>query len=192
MSSNVVQVAPATHIAACPILGLAVLTDNGMKAQAHRVMLLAQGARMSKLSVIAKAPGSARDNYLVESTKVACRLSASETFVNLRGHCDIDTMLDYRLDTEVAMVAVSAVCDGPDGKALTLESTQKVNQSEAKALQASLAIEWKAALIQADADQEDAHFESPQTQAYWASPSRVVNRITSEPSSPASKALKSS
>ena len=101
-------------------------------------------------------------------------------------------MLDYRLDTEVAMVAVSAVCDGPDGKVLTLESTQKVNQSEAKALQASLAIEWKAALIQADAVQEDSHFESSQTQEYWASPPRVTKRISSEPSSPASKVGKSS
>jgi hypothetical protein len=190
VSGDVVQVAPATRIVACPILSLAVQGDNDMNVHAHRVMLLVQGTSKSKLSSIGRAPGSASDNYLVESTKVACRLSETETFVDLRGYCNLDTMLDYRLDTEAALIVVSAIADGTERKVMTLESVQKVSQREVTALAASLAIEWKVALTQASDFAKDSEFESPMRSEYWAEPSRALKRIISEPGTPTSKSLK--
>ena len=92
VSNNVVQVAPVTRIDPCPILGLALQTDSGVKSNAYRVVMFVKGNSKSKLSSLGLVPSSASDVYLVESTKVTCRLSETETFVDLRGRCNFETM----------------------------------------------------------------------------------------------------
>ena len=40
-----------------------------------------------------------------------CLLSAQDTRVDLTGYCDFDTMLQYRLDQDIAFVLVSAISE---------------------------------------------------------------------------------
>ena len=94
------------------------------------------------------------------------------------------------MDTEHALVVGSAVSDGAERKAVTLESVQKVNVVEATALATSLAIEWKVALTKAKDLGDESAFESPMRPEYWDGHSRVAKRIISEPSSPAAKRRK--
>ena len=62
-------------------------------------------------------------------------------------------MLAYRLDTETAVVLVSAVdgnvAGGPigDGMVVTVEHMQKVSQDEACQLKVSMGAEWKSIAV---------------------------------------------
>ena len=90
-----------------------------------------------------------------------CLLSADEHHIDLVGYCGFDGMLTYRLDTECALILVSAVDCGAPGSAsaagaagdacptATIEHVTKLSKDEVAVLTRSLAEEWKAILTTA-------------------------------------------
>ena len=97
----------------------------------------------------------------------------------MRGYCDFDSLLQYRLDTEEALVTVSNITVKDDEKCLTIDYMMKI-PSQAKAdIINSLKEEW--AVV--------ASPEAPATagsEQILATPDsgRKVRRITREPTTP--------
>ena len=107
-------------------------------------------------------------------------------------------MLTYRLDTECALILVSAVDCGAPGSAsaagaagnarptATIEHVTKLSKDEVAELTRSLAEEWKAVLTTTqDSTQVDAtperHSKDPRS-GYWSEErQRKVRRLVSEP-----------
>jgi hypothetical protein len=184
IGNDVVVVAPADRISHCPIVGMAVKSDSDMKLQAHRIVMLVTGTTKSKLNPITKAPGSASDCFFVETFDVKCELSQTSEHVHLRGYCDFNNMLEYRLDSESAVIVVSAVDDEENGpKKLTVESMQKVSKSELENVVKSMTVEWKAALTKGEFSQLPS--EAPSSSEYWNASNHGVKRLLSEPATPA-------
>ena len=180
IGEGIAVVAPAERIAHCSIVGMSVQSDSSMKLQAHRIIMLVTGTEKSKLERIPKAPGSASDSYLVESRNVKCVLGLKGEHVHLRGYCDFEKMLDYRLDCESAVVFVSAV-DEEDGgvKTMTVEAMEKVSDSKLAQVAHAMTIEYKATLMMSE-------FTLPeQDPEYWSTEKRGVKRMLSEPATPA-------
>ena len=166
--------APMSAITMCPLLGLAVVREDGQKIGAYRVLSLVQGNKPSKLAKFNNGEG---DAYLVESAQVKCLLSDTDTRADLRGYCNFDTMLQYRLDKEVALAFISA-STGDSTTIFTIDHMAKVPPGELEAVQKALKNEAAIAL---------ASPEMPtKTINRTVSPSsgRKVRRITLEPSSP--------
>ncbi len=71
-------------------------------------------------------------SYRVTSHPVRCLLSEKPTFVDLHGYCDFESMLAYRLDTDVALVYVSAlsVIKGTGNTMATVELIRKVDDND--------------------------------------------------------------
>jgi len=184
IGNDVVVVAPADRISHCPLVGMAVKSDSDMKLQAHRIVMLVTGTTKSKLNPITKAPGSASDCFFVETFDVKCELSQTSEHVHLRGYCDFNNMLEYRLDSESAVIVVSAVDDEENGpKKLTVESMQKVSKSELENVVKSMTVEWKAALTKGEFSQLPS--EAPSSSEYWNASNHGVKRLLSEPATPA-------
>ena len=184
IGDGIVVAAPAERITHCPILGMAVQSDSGMKWQAHRVLMLVTGTAKSKLKPIPKAPGSASDCYLVESCDVKCLLGPKGERVHLRGYCNFDSMLDYRLDVESAVVVVSSVDEEEGGaKTMTVEGMEKVGNAEVAGVTNAMTVEYKAALMMSEFSTPEAQVSSGP--AYWDAERRGVKRVHSEPATPA-------
>ena len=67
--------------------------------------------------------------------------------MKLVGYSDFKKSLAYRLDTEVALVLVSAVeRDGPASVTVTVEHMKNVSKDEKSALHRSMTLEWKSVL----------------------------------------------
>ena len=125
-----------------------------------------------------------KDNksFLVVSTHVRCLLSDKEALLDLRGYCDFDNMLQYRLDKDAALVTISAVTPSVSGRPqCTVESMTKVSRDEQASLVSSLEMEWRAA-VQPQFSTEA--MESPMSSDYWETPRSKIRRISSEPPSP--------
>ena len=77
--------------------------------------------------------------FLVESKRVKCLLGATDTHADLRGYCDFISMLQYRLDSEMALVMISN-CSRPSAGAtpvLTVDYMTKVSDSNIAGMIAS-------------------------------------------------------
>jgi hypothetical protein len=147
--------------------------------------LLVQGTSKSKLEPFgAQGQSLTAMSYRVTSQQVRCLLSEKPTFVDLHGYCDFDSMLAYRLDTDVALVYVSAlsVIKGTGNTVATVELIQKVGDNEKESLLQSLAVEWKTALTNFDSSAED--FQSPNKPEYWERSAKRIRRMDSELQSP--------
>ncbi len=90
----------------------------------------------------------------------------------MANYCDFKSMLQYRLDKDIALVLASAVeIDGSTGaKTCTVERIEKVQ--DVQALKGSLDIEWRTVLLEPKME-EDA-YASPNKVEYW---DRAVNRL---------------
>ena len=182
---DVVQAVPAERLVDCPMLGLAVRSDNKGVIGANRVLVLVQGSGNSNLRPLGTGQGNfAAETFRVTSEKVRCLLSVKETHIDLHGYCDFQNMLQYRLDKDDALILVSAISAGPHGRpVLTVELMQKVGQSQKASLLQSLAVEWKTALTD-NALGDVSAYESPTKLDYWELPARKLRRIHSEAPSP--------
>ena len=112
-------------------------------------------------------------------------MSEPPTEITLVGYCDFKKIMQYRLDTETALVLASAVQIEAPGSAsvVTVEHMQKISDRHATALSLSMALEWKSVLTPLFFD---AQKRSSSDQAYWTpEATKKVRRIVSEPTSPA-------
>ena len=125
--------------------------------------------------------------------------------IALVGDCDFKKIMQYRLDTETALVLVSAVTFGAPGSAsagsimessvdaavapdapcvVSVEHMQKLSKDDVTALVVSMAAEWKSVLT-APQDLCKREFQSASDKAYWTPESVTkVRRVQSEPMSP--------
>ena len=99
--------------------------------------------------------------------------------VDLRGYCDFNSALQYRLDSESALVLVPAMSTGASRPVLTVEHMQKFTSEEKDALIKSLEVEWTTVLNKGS-ENNSAHQASPAEIKYWDEPQRKMRRITSE------------
>ncbi len=202
---EVVLPAPASRVVDDPLVGMAARRDDDVLVGAHRLLLLVKGRTKTTLDPIDPAKPFDQQVFKV-SSQVDCLLSDTPVKVNLVGYCDFAKMLTYRLDTESALVLVSAVeravpstpgvaGDPADsGLVCTVEHVTKLSKDELAGLTVSLAAEWKAILTNLDAaaavgtppPASSADPSSP----YWSEErQRKVRRVLSEPQSPLAPAL---
>ena len=124
------------------------------------------------------------------SSEAKCLLSQSETHVNLVAYCDYKKMLAYRLDSETALVLVSAVSGCEPGsassslKTVTVEHMRKVSKDEKEALQCSMALEWQSVLTTVGSDDTLPERLSARDPEYWGPPASKLRRLQSEPVTP--------
>jgi hypothetical protein len=186
ITGDVVQAAPAARLIDCPIQGFAVEADSHQGSiSTHRVLLLVKGTQQSTLEpLVPDCQSLTAGSFRVASPKARCLLSETEEFIDLHGYCNFQTMLQYRLDTDCALVLASALTIGPDqSRTITVEFMQKVTENDIGPLSAALAIEWKTALTSIAANALDTYV-SPQKPEYWNEPTRKVRRLESEAKSP--------
>ena len=91
-------------------------------------------------------------SFLVESKRVKCLLGAEEAFADLRGYCDFDSMLQYRLDKERALVMISHFSQSSQDATplLTVDYMQKVSESHLEPMKDSLREEAALLMLQSD------------------------------------------
>ena len=112
--------------------------------------------------------------------------------ITLVGYCDFKNIMQYRLDTETALVLASAVqiealgsasAEGGANCVVTVEHMQKISDKHAAALSLSMALEWKSVLTPLFFETQK---RSSSEQAYWTPESaKKLRRLVSEPTSPA-------
>jgi len=178
VTGDIVLPAPATRVH--DFGGLALETSENTYISAHRVLLLVKGTTQSKLDAVGeKSQELDAQSFRVSSIKTQCLLSETEVFVNLYGYCDFDTMLQYRLDKDTALVLASAVDVDPDthAKTFTVERITKVKDVDC--LKQSLKTEWQTVLEQAIPN-DPGHYSSPQKVEYWDREAKRLKRMTSE------------
>ena len=143
---------PADRVLDDPLLGLAVRADEAGPIGAHNVFLLVQGTNKTVVEPLgAEGQSLEAQSFRIKSENVRCLLSGEEIHVDLHGYCDYDTMLQYRLDKDYAVVLASAWTHDPgSAKPLaTIEYMAKI--AHVKPVQDAMMEEWKAALTN-DAD----------------------------------------
>lgn len=203
--SEVVLPVPASRVVDDPLIGMATRRDDDVLVGAHRLLLLVRGTTKTTLDPIDSTKPVDQQVYKV-SSQADCLLSDTPMKVKLVGYCDFAKMLTYRLDSESALVLVSAVeltgpsapgsASDPAGSGLvcTLEHVTKLSKDEVAGLTISLAAEWKAILTNLDGSTavgtpppvSSADPSSP----YWSEErQRKVRRVLSEPQSPLASAL---
>ena len=104
----------------------------------------------------------------------------SEEFVGLYGYCDFDSMLQYRLDKDTALVLASAVEVDPTTKVKTFSVERIDKVQDAEALKASLDIEWRTVLLKQEHRDVEMH-SSPLKPEYWDRDVKRLKRLISEP-----------
>ena len=128
-----------------------------------------------------------QQSFRMSSSKARCLLSEadSEVFGDLHGYCDFKTMLQYRLDTDCALVLASALTvDENCERAATVEFMQEVTEANKESLRTAVGVEWRTALTNIASTMLDA-YTSPTKSEYWNEPQRKVRRLESDPKSPA-------
>ena len=138
----------------CPLLGLAVERNNGTKTAVRKAIVMVRGSQKSTMDTLSED----KWNFAVTSEGVKCLLAdddAAPAEVTIQGWCDFDTLLQYRLGKEVAVITVSActVCDTTNKRTLIAGSMEKIGSSDLDATIAQLKSErWIASQHGAGAD----------------------------------------
>ncbi len=188
IAGSIVQAAPVARLIDCPVQGFALATDAPGSVSAHRVLLFVQGALESSLEPLdPECTVLQQQSFRVTSSKARCLLSEadSEVFGDLHGYCDFKTMLQYRLDTDCALVLASALTvDENCERAATVEFMQEVTEANKESLRTALDVEWRTALTNIASTMLDACM-SPTKSEYWNEPQRKARRQESDPKSPA-------
>lgn len=104
-SSDGIVACAATQLCSNGLLNLGVKSNADITIAPYRVLLLVEGTQKSKL-ITAGTTTAAR---IVVSEKVKCLLSAEATHINVRAYASEDMLLDYKLDSETAVIFVSAL-----------------------------------------------------------------------------------
>ena len=162
IQENVVVASPLAAITRCPMLGLAIKYGDGCLIGAHRVIMLVEGTQPSRAQPLAGGgdPGS----FLVESKQVKCMLGTEEAFADIRGYCDFDSMLQYRLDKEKAVVMISHIDrqDMNSNAVLTIDFMCKVSESNVKQFVDNLREEAELLTLQAGQEKPPSSLAAPQ------------------------------
>ena len=146
------------------------------------MFLLIQGTTATELKPLVEVSVALTDqSFRAKSAKARCLLSAGETFVDLHGYCDFSTMLQYRLDKDVALVLASAWEVGPGSARPVVTIEHMVKITDVDPVRNSLMEEWKAALTQESAKRALEEYESPQKAEYWDRAAKMLRRMESEP-----------
>ena len=204
-ADDAVLAVPANRLLDAPLLGMAARRDTGAPLGAHRVLLLVQGTQETNCDPIDENQPMAEQTFKVTSRNARCVLSDPAAHVTLEGYSDFKKIMQYRLDTETALVLVSAVTFGAPGSAsagstmepsvdaavapdapcvVSVEHMQKLSKDDVTALVVSMAAEWKSVLT-APQDLCKREFQSASDKAYWTPESVTkVRRVQSEPMSP--------
>ena len=97
----------------------------------------------------------------------------------------MDTMLEYRINSEAALVTVSSVALEGDRLVAAVEYVRKVEPHFLAECRNALAIEWEVALTNLVTNALDA-YTSPARSEYWeeGEPTRKVRRVDSDAKSP--------
>ena len=192
VSDDVVLPVPAIRLLDAPLVGLAARRDNGLPIGAFRVLLLVRGSTETVCDPIDDSLPMNKQSFKVTSTCVHCLLSEPAREITLVGYCDFKKIMQYRLDTETALVLASAVqiealgsasAEGGANCVVTVEHMQKISDKHAAALSLSMALEWKSVLTPLFFETQK---RSSSEQAYWTPESaKKLRRLVSEPASPA-------
>ena len=205
VADDAVLAVPANRLLDAPLLGMAARRDTGAPLGAHRVLLLVQGTQETNCDPIDENLPMGEQTFKVTSHNARCLLSEPAARVTLEGYSDFKKIMQYRLDTETALVLVSAVTFGAPGSAsagsimessvdaavapdapcvVSVEHMQKLSKDDVTALVVSMAAEWKSVLT-APQDLCKREFQSASDKAYWTPESVTkVRRVQSEPMSP--------
>ena len=194
-ADDAVLAVPANRLLDAPLLGMAARRDTGEPLGAHRVLLLVQGTEETNCDPIDENLPMPEQTFKVTSRNARCLLSDPAARVTLEGYSDFKKIMQYRLDSETALVLVSAVTFGAPGSAsagsteeslcvVSVEHMQKLSKDDVTALVVSMAAEWKSVLT-APQDLCKREFQSASDKAYWTPESMTkVRRVQSEPMSP--------
>ena len=195
---DVVLPVPVGRVLEDPLAGLAVRGDDNKNIGANRVLLLVRGTSQTKMDPLHEGRDMAEQTFKVSSMAADCLLREPRAQVDLVGYCDFNKMLTYRLDTECALILVSAVDCGAPGSAsaagaagnarptATIEHMTKLSKDEVAELTRSLAEEWKAVLTTTQDSTgavatPERHSNDPHS-GYWSEErQRKVRRLVSEP-----------
>ena len=176
---HIIVASKLATITKCPLLGLAIQCGKGCKIGAHRVIMLVEG---TQLSVVQALPGTENPAaYFVESKQVKCLLGATEAFAHIRGYCDFDTMLQYRLDMEKALVMISHFTqyDADATPILTVDFMQKVSESQVTDMIASL--QEEAGLLMLNMQPEES---KSQSSLFSPQDAKKARTLRAEPTTP--------
>ena len=80
-----------------------------------------RGTGQTKMDPLQEGKDMEEQTLKVSSMAADCLLSEPRAQVDLVGYCDFNKMLTYRLDTERALILVSAVDCGAPGSASAAE-----------------------------------------------------------------------
>ena len=164
----------------CPLLGLAVERSDGAKIAVHKAIVMVRGSQKPKTERLSED----KEIYAVTSEGATCLLAdddAAPVEVTIQGWCDIETLLQYRLDKEVAVITVSActVCATTNKRTLIADSMEKIGASDLDAVIAQLRSErWIAG--QHGAGSDTAASQTPLT----PTSGRKCRKLSHDPSSP--------
>ena len=164
----------------CPLLALAVELNDGAKIAVHKAIVMVRGSQNSTMNRLSED----KEIYAVTSegaTRLLADDDAAPIEVNIQEWCDFDTLLQYRLGKEVAVITVSActVCDTTNKRTLIADSMEKIGSSDLDATIAQLKSErWIAS--QHGAGAETAASQAPLT----PTSGRKCRRLSADPSSP--------
>jgi hypothetical protein len=117
--------APLSKLDCNSLQGIVIHHGTGEDIGAHRVCAFIQGTQKSSLMKVA---GNA-DCRIVVSKNVTCILSSPDDIpgqpmaVNLRAYADEMDLLDYKLDTEAAIVHISDISKDSDSATTTMTCT---------------------------------------------------------------------
>ena len=109
ISDDVVAPAPASRLHDAPMIGMALLRDDGEHVGAHRVLLLVRGTQSTNCDCVDESLPVQQQTFKMISNNVQCLLSEPTVALTLVGYSDFNGMLAYRHDNEVALVLASAV-----------------------------------------------------------------------------------
>ena len=206
LDSECFLTAPLERIHSDAVHGMVVAKNDGSRLPAHRVRVLVQGGQKSQLLKIQDN----EDCRIIYSPEVKCLLgyttpapgggepagsapasggaelldqaSLNARRHHLRGYAGEMDLLDYKLDTELAVVHISAVTpsvdlDGQASLLCSVDHMQKI--TEANREKVAAALRAQAGLVLDDADR--ASTKRPVTEAF-KSPMRNSRRISAWPS----------
>ena len=194
ISEDVVMPCGADRLLSDHLAGLALKVDDASEPlSAFRVFLLVKGTEKTVMDSLDEKNTA----FKVISKNVSCLLSETPTTLQLRAYCDINNLLDYKLDRETALVLVSAVEHDMPGSAssgaetqrgliATVEDMQKIGESELETLKLSMNMEWKSVLISANETESSStpkRVHSADSE-YWTQSARKLSRLASEPTWP--------
>ena len=87
------------------------------------------------------------DAFCVTSPKATCLLASGslgeEAEIDLKGYCDMETMLDFRLNKEPAIVMVSSLKSEGGSRAAAVEFVRKIEPHCVSQWKALFDVEWK-------------------------------------------------